>query len=156
MEAYKDNNIGLFDQSIDTSIQNQIKEKTKTKSKEKSFSIFKIKVAIGLSILLSIFLGISFFKGYTEMVSIKSDIKIMEMQNNELELAINNLETQIKPYKDRQRVETIAMRRLDMVYPQITNIVKIKPTIQTAAKENVVAVNDTNFLFSLLNKIFNN
>lgn len=158
MEAYRDNALGLFEQTNELQIENQIEQKTvaKTKSKVKPISMFWINTLISLSVVMIIFLSIFYFLGYTTMVRIKSDIKVMDGQNKELDLAINDLQIQLKPYTDKARVETIATKRLGMIYPSTNEIVKIKSSVSTANHVDINVEEDSNFLFSLLNKIFNN
>lgn len=55
--------------------------------------------------------------GYTKMVAINSDISIIQYENRELNKQVDNLETKIKPYISRTRIENIAKNRLNMVFP---------------------------------------
>lgn len=63
--------------------------------------------------------------GYTEMVAINSDISIIKYENRELNKKVEDLETKIKPFISRTRIENTAKNRLNMVFPAKDNFVNI-------------------------------
>lgn len=118
--AYKD---GIYADSYDTSIS---KKKSHAKSKAK-FNIYEFKKYFVLSSsIVSLILIITMVLGYTEMVEINSNNKLIQYENENLQLTIDALEIKLKPYANKERIEKIASNRLGMIYPKNSNIVRLK------------------------------
>lgn len=130
------------------------KEEAKSRDIDRSMSL-KLKYII-FSGIISFMLIILMVLGYTKMVSINSDVRIIQNENEELKLAIDALKVEIKPYVAKDRIENIASKRLGMVYPTENNIVKLESTTNQKAvaveapKENL---DKKNSLLSFIGKI---
>lgn len=126
MEAIKDKSINYSQDgtlTLDPGLED-LRSKGRSKSTTSTQSI-KFKYIVGASIA-SIMLIILMVIGYTKMVSINSDIKVIQSENEELKLAIDALKVEMKPYVSKERIREVASKRIGMVYPTETNIVKIK------------------------------
>lgn len=113
---------GIYSNSYDNGI-NKTKVRTKSRSK---INVCKLKKYLTLSSsMFTLILIIYMVLGYTEMVAINSNNKLIQYENENLQLTIDELEIKLKPFANKERIEKIASSRLQMIYPKSTNIVKI-------------------------------
>lgn len=156
MEAIRDRSIGAYPGSIQNNSIDGLRERTRAKSRSKSkVNIYELqKGFVIFGLILSLILIIYMVLGYTQMVSINSKNKVTQIENENIELAINTLEVKLQPYTSKERIEKIASYRLEMVYPQATNIVRLEtlPTneVQVAEKEETKDISLTSFIGAMV------
>lgn len=156
MEAIRDRSIGAYPGSIQNNSIDGLRERTRAKSRSKSkVNIYELqKGFVIFGLILSLLLIIYMVLGYTQMVSINSKNKVTQIENENIELAINTLEVKLQPYTSKERIEKIASYRLEMVYPQATNIVRLEtlPTneVQVAEKEETKDISLTSFIGAMV------
>lgn len=156
MEAIRDRSIGAYPGSIQNNSIDGLRERTRAKSRSKSkVNIYELqKGFVIFGLILSLLLIIYMVLGYTQMVSINSKNKVTQIENENIELAINTLEVKLEPYTSKERIEKIASYRLEMVYPQATNIVRLEtlPTneVQVAEKEETKDISLTSFIGAMV------
>lgn len=156
MEAIRDRSIGAYPGSIQNNSIDGLRERTRAKSRSKSkVNIYELqKGFVIFGLILSLLLIIYMVLGYTQMVSINSKNKVTQIENENIELAINTLEVKLQPYTSKERIEKIASYRLEMVYPQATNIVRLEtlPTneVQVAEKEETKDTSLTSFIGAMV------
>lgn len=156
MEAIRDRSIGAYPGSIQNNSIDGLRERTRAKSRSKSkVNIYELqKGFVIFGLILSSLLIIYMVLGYTQMVSINSKNKVTQIENENIELAINALEVKLQPYTSKERIEKIASYRLEMVYPQATNIVRLEtlPTneVQVAEKEETKDTSLTSFIGAMV------
>lgn len=156
MEAIRDRSIGAYPGSIQNNSIDGLRERTRAKSRSKSkVNIYELqKGFVIFGLILSLLLIIYMVLGYTQMVSINSKNKVTQIENENIELAINALEVKLQPYTSKERIEKIASYRLEMVYPQATNIVRLEtlPTneVQVAEKEETKDISLTSFIGAMV------
>ena len=156
MEAIRDRSIGAYPGSIQNNSIDGLRERTRAKSRSKSkVNIYELqKGFVIFGLILSLLLIIYMVLGYTQMVSINSKNKVTQIENENIELAINTLEVKLQPYTSKERIEKIASYRLEMVYPQATNIVRLEtlPTneVQVAEKEEIKDTSLTSFIGAMV------
>lgn len=128
MEALNNKNMEIYQDSTyaNSFDKTRLGSKTKAKSKAKSKADSIKKVFVISASFVSFILIISIVLGYTEMVSINSNNKILQYENENLKLTIDSLELKLEPYASKERIEKIASNRLNMIYPKSTNVVKLE------------------------------
>ena len=83
---------------------------------------------IYVNIIAIVILFFTLLVGYSEMVHISSNNLVMQSQLDVLEVDENSLKNIATPLQNEKRIEAIAKSRLDMVYPNKENIVKVDNT----------------------------
>lgn len=83
---------------------------------------------IYVNIIAIVILFFTLLVGYSEMVHISSNNLVMQGQLDVLEVDENSLKNIATPLQNEKRIEAIAKSRLDMVYPNKENIVKVDNT----------------------------
>lgn len=154
MEAIKDKNMDLYSREIFEQTLEEKMERPRTRSNTKINTFALKRTCVVSASVISFLLILYMVLGYTEMVSINSDRKVLEGEIKSLELTIDSLELKLDPYTSRKRVEQIATNRLGMTYPTEKNIVRInnsKNEKQLIAEE--VEEQGTNSLLSYLTEI---
>lgn len=135
MEVIRDKVMPLQpSQTIDNRIASRSKSRADARSKSNEMLVKTIALT-SMSILVFILL-LNVVMGYTQMVAINSDIRIMHNENESLEKTINNLEIEMAPFITTDRIEKIALNRLGMIYPTEENIVKMQDNNSKANNSN--------------------
>lgn len=135
MEALNNNKIESLQNDIYINPYTNSQNRTRSKSRAKArVNFYKAKVYFILSAsIISSLLILSVVLGYTEMVAINSNNKLVQAENEDLKLAIDSLELKLSPFASKERIEKIASTRLGMVYPGTTNIVIIEKSSEKSA-----------------------
>ncbi|WP_409482557.1 septum formation initiator family protein [Helcococcus ovis] len=113
---------------------------------------------IYVNIIAIVILFFTLLVGYSEMVHISSNNLVMQGQLDVLEVDQNSLKNIATPLQNEKRIEAIAKSRLDMVYPNKENIVKvdnIKNERQLALSDFETKNNSNNKSSSVLSIITN-
>ncbi|MFM1525001.1 septum formation initiator family protein [Helcococcus bovis] len=113
---------------------------------------------IYVNIIAIVILFFTLLVGYSEMVHISSNNLVMQGQLDVLEVDQNSLKNIATPLQNEKRIEAIAKSRLDMVYPNRENIVKvdnIKNERQLALSDFETKNNSNNKSSSVLSIITN-
>ncbi|MDO5026225.1 MAG: hypothetical protein Q4E50_00175 [Tissierellia bacterium] len=128
MEALNKNNLNAFqNEACLDSCREELKDtNTKIKSRVKLNFYKAQRYFILCASIISSILILNVVLGYTEMVSINSSNKLVQGENEDLQLLVDSLELKLSPYISKERIEKIASNRLDMVYPDSTNIVMLE------------------------------
>lgn len=99
------------------------RSRTLSNKKVKELSIKRI---VAVNIIASLILIIMIAMSYTEMVSISSNINIINMDNEDLKSEISSLEKTLKPLVSSNRIEKIALNKLGLIYPGDSSVVKLE------------------------------
>lgn len=142
-------------------VKDNVKVEIKTKKKIKVNKVKFMRFWFYLNLIFIFALVTITTVDNTKMVNISSDNLIAKNMIGELELELTNLENTIKPYLDEQRIEKIAKERLDMIYPNDSNLVELKSETGTKVlkleKFSTVKESENNSItsmFSIITNIF--
>lgn len=115
-------------------------EKSLIKSNSRSISKYYLlkKKLVAIFGLVSVIMFILLSVGYTEMLNIQSNNKILTRENSNLVIEKNNLIEIVKPYRDVNRIRKIAADNLNMKMPDIDSYALIKN------EGNIVSLSDFN------------
>lgn len=143
--------------SMITSIR-RVRVKSKRKVKI-NFETLKYNMMF-INVIFSVVLFFTLIAGYSEMVHISSNNLVMQSKLDALEVDQNSLKNIAAPLQNKKRIEAIAKSRLDMIYPNKDNIVKVdsmgsdKKLVLSDFDLKRKSNSNTNSILSIITNIF--